>query len=383
MIKKIFFISLFFFVLFGIILLAYNFSFQKNPTNPVASDSETKELDAALEENNQATAPTVSGKMESILNEDVLGAHIGPGGALYYYSQSDEALKKTSFEGKDKVTLMSNLPGKVERVVWSPKRDGALVAFRQGANLRWHTVFFATKTLVPLKPEVSRATWSQGGESIYYLFTNQNKERFLDTASPDGSNFRTLTALGALDHFIEVVPQSNRASFWTRPNGLGTTIFGSITKEGQDKKTLLEGRYGADYLWSPSSKKIAFSTVRESGSSDLALGLMNENGGEIRDLGIPTFVSKAVWSGDSKTLYYALPGGIPKESVLPDDYYRKPIYTSDTFWKVDTETGQKTRLLELEEGTSGIDSEGLFLSSKEDYLFFTDRKTKKLYRLEI
>lgn len=380
MVKKIFLVSLFFFLLLLIISLAYTLAFKRDTTNPVSTDAEVNQ---PLNNATQQAPVTSSGKLENIINEEVLGVVTSPGGELFYYSISDQQLKRSTFEGKDKQTLLTNLPGIVERVVWSPGRDQALLALRQGNALRWHHLEIGPKTLTPLKPEISRATWSQNGEKIYYQYTGRNGERSLDTANPNGSGFSTLTALGAIDHFIAAVPQSGRVAFWTRPTSLETTILQSIEKTGEDKKTLLTNRYGTDYLWSPNGKHILFSAVRSRAGSDISLALMNENGGEIRDLGIPTLVSKAVWANDSKTLYYALPGNLPPESMLPNDYFQKPLYSEDTFWKIDVETGQKSRIIELTESNMLFDSSDLFLSNKEDYLFFTDRKSKKLYRVEL
>ena len=109
---------------------------------------------------------------------------------------------------------------------------------------------------------------------------------------------------------------------------------------------------------------------------------MNANGGEFQSLSIPTFVTKAVWSRGGKALYYALPGALPENALLPNDYFDKPLHTKDTFWKVDTATGKKTRLADLKEVTQSFDSGDLFLSPAEDALFFTDRTTHRLYRID-
>ena len=379
MLKKFFFISLFLFILFLIILIAYNFAFKNNENDPKVTEAEkiTQELDAALEESGSA----LSAKIENPINEEVLGVSMDSNGALYYYSISDEQIKKANFDGKEKQTLLSNLPGVPERLLWSPKKDQVLIGLRQGKTLRWHHATITTKSLTPLKPAISRVAWSTNGEKIYYQYGGGGGERSVDIANPDGSNFKTLAKIGTIDHFVGSVPQSVRLAFWTRPTGLETTILESIEQDGSDRKTLLTNRYGTDYLWSPNGKYILFSSTKNRAGSDMALGLMNENGGEIRDLGIPTLVSKVTWSKDSKTLYYALPGNLPAESVLPDDYYQKPLFSEDTFWKIDIETGQKSRLLELGEGIPPLDSSDLFLSPREDYLFLTDRKSKRLYRL--
>jgi hypothetical protein len=380
--KKFFYISLFLLTLTIIILVAYNLAFKANPVDPKASgDSPEQVLDEALEASTEET--TGSGKVEMVLNEDILGASMGSNGSIYYYSISDKELKSASFEGKDKKTLLSNLPGIPERVLWSPNKDQCLIGLRQGASLRFHHLDINTRTLTALKPQISRLAWSQSGTSIFYQYKTPSGEYTLDRSNPDGANFQTITPLGKIDHFIETVPQSNRISFWTRPNGLETTILESINDLGQDRKLLLEKKYGADYLWAPNGKRILLSTIGSRASSDTSLSLMNENGGELANLALPTLVSKAVWAKDSKTLYYALPGDLPAESVLPNDYYQKPLYSKDTFWKIDTETAQKSRLFELDEATEALDSTNFFLSPKEDYLFFTDRKTNRLYRIEL
>lgn len=383
LIKKVFFIFLFLSLVVIIMLVAYNLAFKHNVTNPKAgAPASNTEAPAA---NNQDTgSATASGKLENVLNEEVLGVAMGNNGDLFYYSISDQEIKRASFEGKDKSTLLSNLPGTPERLLWSPKRDQVIIALRNGNQLRFHHLNIATKALTPLKPEISHVTWSEQGDKIYYEYTDPTSgNRSLDVANPDGSNHQTLASLGTIDHYIEPVPASNLVSFWTRPTGLQTTILESVTAAGSDRKVLLQDRYGADYLWSPTGQEALVSLLDQKGTSHISLSLINKNGGELQNLGIPTLVSKAAWSQDGKTLYYALPGGIPDSSVLPNDYYSRPLYSQDTFWKLDKETGRKTRLLELAETSQSYDSDNLFLSPKEDYLFFVDRQDHKLYRIEL
>jgi hypothetical protein len=119
------------------------------------------------------------------------------------------------------------------------------------------------------------------------------------------------------------------------------------------------------------------------GGTSILLNSMNNSGGEFHSLSIPTLVSKAVWSEDSKTLYYALPGSIPENAMLPDDYFDKPLATRDTFWKIDTSTGKQIRLIDLKDMTQNMDSIDLFLSPSEDALFFTERATRRLYRIDL
>lgn len=377
--KKVFYFSIGLFILVLIFLAAYNFAFKNNANDPVARpDGEN-----VPQETTVTNAQPAATSIQNPINETLLGATISDDGFLYYYSLDDQALKKASPEGKDKSVLLSNLPGIPTRVVWSPKKDRALLSLKQsnGANL-WHFADLTTKTLIPLRPEMSRLTWNNLGDKIFYQFTAANNERTLNIANPDGTNWKELASLYR-DAFISPVPQSATVSFWGKPNALQKTYFETVGLSGENRRTLLSEKFGADYLWSPNGEKVLVSVSEEKGGQNILLNMMNKSGGEFQNLALPTFVSKVVWGKDSKTIYYALPGGLPENAMLPNDYYDKPINTKDTFWKMDTGTGKKTRLTDLRDVTQSFDSENLFLSPKEDMLFFTDRVTHRLYRIDL
>ena len=112
----------------------------------------------------------------------------------------------------------------------------------------------------------------------------------------------------------------------------------------------------------------------------MTLGTIDMNGTYV-DLGIPTVVSKCVWSNDDKTVYYALPGGIPDSAVMPDDYIANKFTTSDTFWKLDITTGMKERIIDPADENGTYDSSDLFLSPTENALFFINKIDNKLYKI--
>ncbi|MFZ2187272.1 MAG: hypothetical protein WAV46_01410 [Candidatus Moraniibacteriota bacterium] len=377
--KKVFYFSLGFLLLVLIFLAAYNFVFKNNVNSPIA-DPDKKAEKAATTSN---VPPDITNIIASV-NEDVMGAAVSPDGSLCYYSLDEKSLKKASLEGKNKSVLLSNLPGVPVRIVWSPKRDRVLLFLKQsmGPNL-WYFSDLVTKTLVPLKPEISRIVWNNLGDKIFYQYTDPTQgDRTINVANPNGTGWQKLANLSQ-ETFIAPIPQSAGVSFWSRPTALEQTSFESIGSSGDNRRTLLSEKFGADYLWSPNAERVLVSASTEKGGKGILLNIMNANGGEFQSLAIPTLVSKVVWSQDSKTIYYALPGALPENAVLPNDYFDKPLYTKDTFWKMDTLTGKKSRLAGLKEVTQNFDSSDLFLSPDEDTLFFTDRATHRLYRIDL
>ncbi len=69
-------------------------------------------------------------------------------------------------------------------------------------------------------------------------------------------------------------------------------------------------------------------------------------------------------------------------ATWPDDYYKGLITLKDDFYKINLETDEKTKIL----GSTiqfSYDAQDLFLSPKEDYLFFTNRSDGLLYSLKL
>lgn len=379
--KKVFYFSISLLVLTLIFLAAYNFAFKNNVNDPSA----VPKKDIVIEKNDPLTdAAPISTNISSPLSESLLGAAMSEDGTLYYYSFDDQALKKATSEGKNKSVLLSSLPGTPSRIIWSPKRDKVLLLLKQeNGQALWHFADLATKTLTPLKPEISRLSWNNLGDKIFYQYTAPNTDdRTLNVANPDGTGWKKIASLEN-DSFVAAIPGSASVSFWNRPSALEKTSFESVSLSGESRQILLSDKFGADYLWSPDGEKVLVSVSAEKGGGDILLSVMNGNGGEFHSLSIPTLVSKAVWSKDSQTLYYALPGSLPENAMLPDDYFGKPIATQDTFWKIDTSTGKQTRIVDLKNITQGMDSSDLFLSPEEDALFFTERTAHKLYRIDL
>lgn len=380
MAKKVFYFSLSFLVLVLIFLGAYNLAFKNNVNNPVADPSQK----TPVAENPEESPVLSQGSAENVLNERILGTALDENNTLYYYSIDDQALKKSTPEGKNKTILLSNLPGIASRVLWSPKKDKVLLLLKPtDGEALWYSVNISNKSLVPLKPEISRLAWDNVGEKIFYQYTDPiNKKRTLNSASVDGSDWKKLIDLSDADFFLASVPQSSLISYWNRPSANTPSSLETISITGENHRTVSSNLFGADYLWAPNGEYVVTSANETTGGKTLSLRVIDSSG-KMNTLAIPTIVSKAVWSKDNHTLYYALPGSIPSDAVLPNDYFEKPLSTKDTFWKVDITSGKKTRLINLKENTQALDSSDLLLSSKEDMLYFTDRTSKRLYQIEL
>jgi hypothetical protein len=271
-----------------------------------------------------------------------------------------------------------------QSAVW--KKDGSSVFIKE---LRSNNPSFQLLPLnpagpsSPLKGGVRYLIWDELQNNIIYTYQDSSGAITLNRSLPDGSQWKELTLLPSTPVFIESIPKSPFVAFWKKPANTQIGELRTINLSGGEIKTLFVGKYGANYLWSPSGEKILMSWAPEKNGSRLSLATINKNGGEYTDLNFPTLVEKCVWSGDNSTLYCALPGSLPQGSVMPDAFYDRSFTSNDTFWKIDTKTGKSERIVALEDMVSSYDAVNLLLSPDESSLFFINRKDLKLYSIEM
>jgi hypothetical protein len=301
------------------------------------------------------------------------------------YLVPDERMLKEMYVVTNAPRTLAEFSFVPKSILWSPSGDRALV---KKSDTEW-ALFTRGGASVDspirmLKPGIESPTWTTLGDRIVYKYYDAStKTRTLNIANPDGSDWKVI---GETDfQFLEMrnVPKSSTVAFWNRGNAFEKTSLKTLSTVGGEAREIFSMNYGADYSFAPNGTDILVSNTTESGSADIAMAILNMNGGGYKNLSIPSFVGKSVWSKNSRFLYYALPGSIPAGSILPNDYYRKPILTADTFWKVDVQTGEKSRIVDPSDIDQSYDAESLTLDTDETLLFFRNRRDGKIYRINL
>jgi hypothetical protein len=372
-IKKIFIISTVFLLVLVVFFGIYIFAFKKDDVEKI------KTVD---EENNFELVDLVSEKMVNITSDSVLAAAIGPGGETirYYDGVSGRAWTMT-LRGTNREVLDSEVMGVPKNVTWSNDGVSAILTYENGDIYIYN---HATKSNHKLRPGMDSVTWAGiSGKILYKYYDDSAKERSLNIANADGSNWKKLADIPYRYVDFTQIPSSILAAFWPqRDRDVQSVLHTVSTINIDDVKEVFGDRIGADYLFSPNGKKALVSSVSMDGKN-VTLGVINANGTEYTDLLVPTIVDKVVWSYDSESIYYALPNNVPENVVWPNDYDAGLFTTQDTFFKSDISTGKKTRIIELEEITESVDARQLFLSPSEDALYFINKKNNLLYRLNL
>lgn len=377
-IKKVFIISLVILIITLSLWIASLFRTPKIDDN-VSPKSSTKKLDVTigLSSNSKIVALSDEAVVSAVLmkNESFLG----------YYSKNTGKNISVDTNGARKITLRDNEISGLADVFWSPDRVKAITkTVSQSGEINFSYYNYDNHTEVPFKKNLDNVAWQSSSNRIFYKFFDpRTKERTLNTADPDGSNWKELADLKYRDISIAQIPGSSVVSFWNKPDAFSKTYLDSMPISGGGRRALFSDKFGADYLWDNDGKWALVSHSDVQNGSKMQLAIINQNGGEYKNLDFPTFVSKCVWSKNNDFVFCALPGGMPEKAILPNDYDENKFSTVDTFWKVNVKTGEKTKIEIPEDTNQKFDAKNLFLNFEEKYLFFINKIDGKLYRIEL
>lgn len=332
-------------------------------------------------------------KIFSIGNEKMFFSQIDQNNEkLIYFSEKGE-LFSISFLGTLKKNFNRSAITIIKDFDWSPERDKAIVLLEdENKNKRYVLYEYKKGEIKEYEQLMDYAVWAGSDSRIVYKKYNQaDGTRSLMIAQADGKNERKIADIPWKMISIASVKNKNSIFFWNLPVANEKTqlkkasvigISGNSANEAEIISKETE-RYGADYLWSNDGSRILISSVSDANGSGMKLGISNEHGEKYEDLNIPTLVSKCVWSKDDSFIFCAVPTAIEPSVVMPNDYRTGKFFTKDIFWKVNTQTGERVRLVELNDIKEDYDADKLFLSPSEDALFFTNRIDNRLYRINL
>lgn len=384
-IKKIFFLSLLLLFLTGLFWGVYNLSFKDRIAGEMKKADEKTAEKAEAGKELKVPQKLSKDKIVALTDEAIISPSLSTvGDSVVYYGKESGQANKIDFFGSKKEIIASQKFSNLESAEWNFDKTKAILKIKDGEGYVFKYFDFATSSIQDLKKNVDEVTWQINANRIFYKYYEAtNEKRSINVADPDGSNWQYLIDIPYRNVEIAQIPMSGLISYWNIEDSYSATELGSIPIAGGEAKIIFKDGYGADYVWDPSGQRAIVSRVDSKGAGKMQLGIINYNGGEYRNLDIPTFASKCVWSKNGKIIYYALPGGIPESAVLPNDYKDGKFTTVDTFWKVDVTSGEKTRLVEITDITARLDATNLFFDASESLLFFQNKIDGKLYKITL
>lgn len=310
---------------------------------------------------------------------DVYGLKMKKGTNQVMFYQQQKMLSADPFTGQ-KYSIGGYPFSDVTEFLWSNDSDKILVN-----DTGDYYIYEASTNLAhKFRYDIDTAIWNETGDKIIYkYYSSDTGGRKINIADINGKNSQLI--IGELPYRkvnLLLQPGGSKLCYSPYPDARVKGKLFCIGLNGQNKKEY-GGRYGQDYLWSPDGNKILTSFTKEESGNQLVLGVMSKSGGEAKGFSLGTTVKKCVWSKNNVDIYCAVLGGAPLAIMLPNAWDEQLFNSVDTFWKINTETGEKKRLVGLDDMNLVIDSENLVLDAEESFLFFVSRRDRSLWRLRL
>ena len=322
-------------------------------------------------------------KIFPLSKDAVLGASIDSSGKkVKYYDKSTGNILSVAFNGSDSSTLSSaNLSGLIE-AFWSPDKEKVVSYFEDGDQVKKYLHNYINGQSTLLNKEIEQAVWSPDSKKIAVLTYDENSSsNIVNVANADGSEMKAIFQTRIKDILLEW-PAIDKISVRTKPSGLAEGAIISLNPDSGEFITPLNGLSGLLSKWSPLGDIVLYSTTSASGKNP-SLSTADKFGQNRSALGIYSIADKCVFSQDNRSIFCAVPERISENAIWPDDYYKGMIATNDSFYKINLEAGSKEAIFQPGENDKSYDVSDLFLSPKEDYIFFTNRKDGMLYSLKL
>ena len=310
---------------------------------------------------------------------DIYGLKMKEGTNQIMFYQQQKMLSADPFTGQK--YSIGNYPfSVVTKFLWSKDSDKVLVKDTGD----YYVYDVSTNLANMFRYEIDNAIWNKEGNKIIYKYYNKETgKRKIKIADVNGENGQLIVdGLSYRKINLMLQPGVEKLCYAPFPDARFKGKLFCSSLNGQNKKEY-GGQYGQDYLWSPDGSKLLTSFTKEDSGNTLVLGVMSKTGGEAKGLSLGTTVKKCVWSKNNVDVYCAVLGGAPLAIMLPNAWYEELFHSVDTFWKINTKTGEKQRLVGLDDINSVIDSENLVLDSEESFLFFVSRRDRSLWRLKL
>lgn len=338
--------------------------------------------EAELPEVSLAPQPGKDVLVESLSDGPVYGAALSVSGqSAYYYDKDEGAFYEVDADGR-KSRLSDKNFHKVEKINWAPARREAILEYPDGSKIYYD---FEKEKQATIPSNWHSFSFSPKGDKIAFMTDSvEPMDRWLAISNPDGSSTRAIEHVGENADKVNVDWSPNNQVVATsrtgEPLGAGRQEVLMVGLNGENFKSITVEGYDFDSIWSPSGRKMVYSVYTTRMGFMPTLWIVDAQGDDIGAnnlyLGVQTWVDKCVFASDGKTLYCAVPENLPQGSGLIRELAK---YSRDTWYKIDTETGAKEALA----NPTSYNVENPFLSSDNRTLYFTDRNSSLLQKIEL
>lgn len=347
-------------------------------------DQKESEIRSAQNSNRDDLEAVTEVTIKKILNQRVSHSVLSSDkNDIFFFDEEQGEFFRTDLKG-DSVQQITTAGFKnLLDAKWSLARNSAILYFSNNDFTKRLISFnFSDQSFNDLGNNVVEAALSPDGSEIVYLFQDEETGvSNISSAQADGSKWKILQQLSKDDVVLEW-PNPFRFLVGEVPTSYKQTDLKSFGITGTDIRTIAANGFGISHKVSPDGNKVIY-TVGSSRSDELFLFVSDISGSFHKDLEVSTMAEKCAFAEDNVTIFCGVPQKGNVDYVLPDDYLEGNMVTNDSFFRINTETGDKERLAGASEFGATYDVFEPFVSPSGRTMYFQRKQDGNLYALLI
>ena len=300
-------------------------------------------------------------------------------GRIQYYNQSDGKFYKIDKDGKV-VLLSDKVFFSVEDVTWAPGKDKAILEYPDGRKILYN---FTTAKQASLPSHWQDFSFSPDSNQLVSKSIGLDPNNsWLVVSNDDGSKAVAIEQIGTNADIVYPAWSPAQQIIGLYTGGVDFNrqeIFFIGQNEENFKSTIIEGR-GLEFKWSSEGDRLLYSVWNTEDNLNPRLWLVNASVDSIgqgrRSLDLMTWAHKCTFATNTD-VYCAVPESLPEGAGL---FPELADQTRDILYKIDLKTGAR-KLLAIPDGAYNVSE--IMVPANQDVLYFTDKKTNELYKVDL
>lgn len=316
-------------------------------------------------------------KIRKITKSSVKGAVLAANGTdIIYYNRDDGKFYKIDEDGKE--TLLSEKTFyDVQNVIWSNNKDKAVLEYPDGANIVYD---FAKEKQTTIPKNWEEFEFSVDNKKVVTKsFSDYSAESNLVIADISTGQTKIIENLGNKANFFQIScsPDNQVVAFFAELVDFDHQEIYFIGQHGENFKSIIVSGMGFNGKWSPDSKKILYSVYSSLSDYKPILWITDKEGNQ-RMLPVKTWAEKCVFHGN-ETIYCGVPQEFGKMAgAFPNSSFK----FNDDIYKIDI-TKNYAEKIEIDKKFDFYNVKEILISKNQEALYFTDRRTGRLYKMEL
>ena len=311
-----------------------------------------------------------------ITKDIVQGAIIdNTGSGVIYYNNADGKFYEIYKNGTTKV-LSDQTFYNAQDISWSDDKNKAIIEYPDGSNIIYD---FATEKQTTIPANWENFNFASDNKKIVTKSLDANQENnhliIADTVTGNAKIIEELSDQSS-SFQINISPTNQIVAFFTKNIDLNHQEIFPIGQNDEKFSSFIVDGQGFQGKWSPNGEQMIYSVYNIRDDYKPNLWITNKFGSAKKRILINTWSEKCAFYNNS-VIYCAVPQSLEKMMGLSPDY---AIDNNDDIYRIDLSINSTEKITLPEIGHNIKD---LMITNNEQELYFTDRRTGRLYKINL